>query len=63
MCHSVYYKEGIFLDPRTNMAIPDQKDDDGNTINDKDMIALHHYFVSIDVSKRTYKNFRETFLN
>ena len=61
MCHSVQYKEGIFLDPHTNMAIPDQKDDDGNTIDDKDMIASHHYFVSIDASKRTDKNFQETF--
>ena len=25
MCHSVQYKEGIFLDVRTNMAISDQK--------------------------------------
>ena len=39
MCHSVQYKERIFLDPRTNMAIRDKKDDDGNIINDKDMIA------------------------
>ena len=43
------------------MAIPDQKDDDDNIIDDKDMIASHHNFVSIDASKRTDKNFRETF--
>ena len=30
MCHSIQYKEGIFLDPHTNMALPDQKDDDGH---------------------------------
>ena len=35
------------------MAIPDQKHDDGNIINDKDMIASDHYFVSIDASKRS----------
>ena len=52
MCHSVQYKEGVFCDPHTNMAIPDQKDYDGNIINDKDMIASHHYFVSIYASKR-----------
>ena len=61
MCHSVQYREGIFLDPHTNMAISGQKVDDGNIINDKDMIASHHYFVSIDASKRTDKNFQETF--
>ena len=63
MCHSVQYKEGIFLDPHTNMAIPDQKDDDDNIIKEEDMIASHHYFVSIDASKRTDENFRKTFLN
>ena len=57
MCHSVQYKEGMFLDPHTNVAIPDQKDDDGNTIDDEDIIASHHYFVSIDAFKRTDKNF------
>ena len=61
MCHSVQYKEGIILDPRTNMAIPDQKDGDGNIINDGDMTASHHYFVSIDASKRSDKNFWATF--
>ena len=60
MCHSVQYKEGTFLDPPTNIAIPDQKDDDGKIIKDKDIIALHHYFISIDASKRTDKIFRET---
>ena len=63
MCHSIQYKEGIFLDPHTNMAIPDQKDDDGNIIKEEDMIASHHYFVSIDASKRTDKNFQKLFLN
>ena len=43
------------------MAIPYQKDDDGNKINDEDMIASHHCFILIDASKRTDKNFRETF--
>ena len=47
MCHSVQYKEGIFLDPYTHIAILDQRDDDGNIINDEDMKASHHYFVSI----------------
>ena len=61
MCHSIQYKEGIFLDPHTNMALPDQKDDYGNIIKEEDMIASHHYFVSIDASKRTDKNFRKTF--
>ena len=61
MCHSVQYKEGIFLDLHTNKSIPDQKDDDGNIINDKDMITLHHYSVSIHASKRTDKKFRESF--
>ena len=63
MCHSVQYKEGIFLDPHTNMAIPDQKDDDVNIINDDDMVALYHYFVSKDAIKRTDKKFREIFLS
>ena len=52
MCHLVQFKEGIFLDLRTNMAIPDQKDDDGNIFNDEDMIASHRYFVSLDASKK-----------
>ena len=52
MCYSVQYKEVIFLDQHTNMAIPDQKDDDCNIIDDKDIIASHHYFVSIDASKK-----------
>ena len=52
MCHSILDKEGIFLDPRTNMSIPGQKDDDGNIINNKDMIASHRYFVLIDASKK-----------
>ena len=43
------------------MAIPDKKGDDGNIIKEEDMIASHHYFISIDASKRTDKNFRETF--
>ena len=63
MCHSVQYKKWIFLDPRTNMAIPDQKDDDDNMINDEDMIASHHYFVSIDASKEQIKAFEKLSLN
>ena len=63
MCHSVQYKEGIFLDPHTNMAIPDQKDNDGNVINEKDMITLDNYFVFIDSSKRTDITFENFFLN
>ena len=61
MCHSVQYKEGIFLDPHTNMAIPDQKDDDGNIIKEEDMIASHHYYVSLDTNPRTDENFRKPF--
>ena len=57
MYHSLQYKEVILLDPRTSMATPDQTDDDGNIIEEEDMIASHHYFVSIDASKRTEKNF------
>ena len=52
----------MIFDPRTNMAIPDQKDHVGNISNDKDMIALHHYFISIDTSERIDKNFPKTFL-
>ena len=59
--YSVQYKEGMFLDPGPNMAIPDQKDDDSNIINDKNLIASHHYFVSIDAFNRTDNNFWETF--
>ena len=54
-------KKRIFLDPRTNMAIPNQKDDNGNIIKEEDMIASHHYFVSIDAPKRKDKNFPEIF--
>ena len=43
------------------MAIPGQKDDDGNVINDKDMITSHYYFVSIDASKRNDKKFSINF--
>ena len=47
MCHSVQYKEGIFLDPHTNMAIPDQKDDE------EDMIVSYHYCIPLNISKRS----------
>ena len=61
MCHSVQYKAEIFLDPHTNMAVQDQKDDDGNVIDDENMIASYHYFVSIDASNRTDKKISSNF--
>ena len=43
----------MFLDPHTNMAIPDEKDDDGNIIKEVYMISSHNNFVSKDASKTT----------
>ena len=47
------------LNPRTNMAVPNQTDDDDNIIKEEDKITSHHYFVSINASKRTNLNFQE----
>ena len=62
MLHTIQYKEGIMLDPHTNLAKEGQHDSDtGQYLTTEEMIASHHYYVSINKKPRKEENVCITF--
>ena len=64
MLHMDQYKKGIMLDSSTNLAIQGQNySDTGQLLTKEEMIASHHYYVSINKNPRKEESFCITCLN